>query len=483
MRSLRIVALLVFVIAAATEPIDAATTPLGTVRVASGLTRPIFATHVPGDQNRLFIVEQGGLIKILNLQSGMVLGTPFLDLTSTVSCCGDQGLYAVAFHPSYASNGLFFVTYTNAAGDSELARYQVMGDPGTSNVADPSSASILLTITELQASHNIGWIAFGPNDGYLYVAKGDGGFSCDPNQQAQDLSLLHGKILRLDVDSGSPYGIPPDNPFVGVAGADEVWVYGVRNPWRNSFDPATGDLFIADVGQLEREEIDFQPASSGGGENYGWDCMEGTECSTVSGCAVGGCTCGAPGLVPPIHEYDHTVGCSITGGEVYGGSAITDLAGTYFFADFCNDQVWSFRYDGVTISDFVERTTELDPGGGLTLDWIVSFGRDAAGELYICDLFGGEVFQIVGTPACGDGVVDDGEACDDGSFNGTDHSCCQSNCQHKPDGPTGCDGNPCTRTDACTSGTCTSGPCADGSACTFCGGMCTDTGSSCDCIY
>lgn len=462
--------------------VAAAISPLTTVRVASGLTRPTFAAPVPGDSGRLFVTEQGGLIKVLDLGTGTVLGTPFLDLTSVVSCCGDRGLYAIAFHPSYATNGYFFVSYTNTAGDSELARYQVLGDPATSDIANPASASILLTIAEPHQSHNIGWIAFGPSDGYLYIGKGDGGFStCDPGQRAQDLDELHGKLLRIDVDGAAPYGIPPGNPFVGVAGADEIWAYGLRNPWRNSFDAATGDLFIADVGQLEREEIDFQPAG-GGGENYGWDCMEGSECSTISGCGTAGCTCGAPGLLLPIHEYDHTVGCSITGGEVYRGAAITDLGGTYFFADFCTNKIWSFRYDGATMTDFQERTSELAPGGGLSITSIVSFGTDADGEVYLLDLFGGEIFQIIGTPACGDGVVDAGEQCDDGSDNGTASSCCLATCVHKANGSGSCDGNPCTRPDTCTNGTCTPGSCADGSACTYCGGTCSDGGSSCDCF-
>jgi glucose/arabinose dehydrogenase len=452
--------------------------PLTTVRVASGLSRPTFVTHAPGDFTRVFITEQTGRIRILDLQSGTVLPNPFLDLTSTVSCCGERGLLGLAFHPDYATNGFLYVTYSNGAGDSEVARYRVLGDPATSNVADPGSSSALLTIPEPAANHNIGWIAFGP-DGYLYIGKGDGGSSCDPNQRAQDLDELHGKILRIDVDGGTPYGIPPDNPFVGGPGADEIWAYGLRNPWRNAFDPATGDLFIADVGQSQREEIDFQPAASGGGENYGWDCMEGTECSTVSGCGTAGCTCGAAGLVLPIHQYDHGSGCSITGGEVYRGNQIDGLSGTYFFADYCSARIWSFRYDGATVSEFQERTGELAPGGGLSIGSISSFGHDAFGELYISDLSGGEVFKIIAR--CGNGVTDAGEDCDDGEQNGTGRSGCAEDCQNKPDGPADCDGNSCTRPDTCTNGVCSPGACADGGTCSICGGTCQDTGSSCVC--
>jgi glucose/arabinose dehydrogenase len=456
-------------------------TPLTTVRVASGLSQPLFVTHAPGDQKRVFIAEKAGRIKILNLQTGLVLATPFLDVTSLVNSVGDHGFYAIAFHPDYATNGYFYVSYTDLVGSSTLARYQVSGSPATSNVANPASATVLLTVTEPQASHNIGWIAFGP-EGYLYVALGDGGFNtCDPDQRAQNLDELHGKILRLDVDGGTPYGIPPDNPFVGVAGADEIWAYGLRNPWRNAFDPTTGDLFIADAGQASREEVDFQPGSSGGGENYGWDCMEGTECSTISGCGTAGCTCGAPSLVLPIYQYDHTFGCTIIGGEVYRGAAIPDLAGAYFFADFCSNRIWSLRYDGSTLSDFQERTTELAPGGGLSIASPVSFGKDAAGEMYICDMNGGEVFKII--KRCGNGVVDAGEQCDAGSANGGSASCCGATCQYKPNGNASCDGNDCTRPDTCTNGVCTPGSCAGGAVCSICGGTCVHNGGSCTCQF
>jgi glucose/arabinose dehydrogenase len=393
--------------------------PLTTTRVASGLNRPIYVTHAPGDFDRVFIVQQSGEIMILDLAGETLLGTPFLDLSSVVSCCDERGLLGLAFHPDYQTNGFFYVNYTNSSGDTEIVRYQVMGSPATSNTADSTSAFAILLLTQPTVNHNGGWIDFGPNDGYLYIATGDGGFGCDPSQRAQDLTdEPMGKILRIDVNGGTPFAIPPNNPFVGVAGDDEIWAYGLRNPFRCAFDSETGDLYVGDVGQNEIEEIDFQPGSSSGGENYGWDCMEGDQCSDVSsGCSPSGCVCNAPGLVPPIHQYTHSIGNVITGGEVYRGCAISDLGGAYFFADFGSDRIWSFVYDG-TLQNFTERTSELAPGGGLSISSVSSFGRDAQGEVYICDLFGGEVFKIVPDTAgpaldCNANSVED--ACDIGS--------------------------------------------------------------------
>ncbi len=375
--------------------------PLTTVRVASGLNRPIFVTYAPGDSTRLFIVEQRGVIKILDLVGGTVLATAFLDINTLVvnlaSPNDERGLLGLAFHPNYQVNGFFYVNYINNSSDTTIRRYTVTGDP---NKADPSSGFTVMTLAQPFSNHNSGWIGFGPNDGYLYITTGDGGSACDPSQRAQDITnQLLGKILRIDVDGGSPFVIPADNPFVGVTGDDEIWAYGLRNPWRNSFDRATGDLYIADVGQNNWEEINFQTAASTGGENYGWDCKEGTACSTVSGCAPSGCNCANVSAVEPIHEYDHAQGVAITGGYVYRGCAIPSLQGTYFFGDFASARIWSFTFDGVTMTNFTQRTFELSPSSdGFSIGAIASFGEDADGEVYIVDRAGastGEVFKIV----------------------------------------------------------------------------------------
>lgn len=251
-------------------------------------------------------------------------------------------------------------------------------------------------------------LAFGPNDGYLYIGMGDGGSGGDPQNRAQNDGELLGKMLRIDVDGGLPYGIPPDNPFVepGLP-LDEIWAKGLRNPWRYSFDRLTGDLYIGDVGQNLYEEIDFQPASSTGGENYGWRLMEGNHCyNPPSNCDPGG-------LIYPIYEYTHggsPFRCSITGGYVYRGNAIPDLQGTYFFGDYCSGQIWSFRYDGSSVTEFTERTSQLAPGGGMSIDEISSFGEDAEGNIYIVDL-GGEVFKVISCrgDANGDGAIEIGD--------------------------------------------------------------------------
>ena len=370
-----------------------ADTTLTTELAASGLSSPVFVTHAPGDYARIFIVEQVGRIRVMDLATSQ-LGM-FLDITDRVGFFQEMGLLGLAFHPDYESNGYFYVNYTDQDAppnlDTHIARFSVVGDPATSNVADAASEFTILTYNQPFSSHNGGWMGFGPNDGYLYIATGDGGSAGDPDDRAQDITNeLLGKILRLDVDGGSPYAIPSGNPFVGVTGDDEIWAYGLRNPWRCSFDRQTGDFWIADVGQGSEEEINFQPAGSTGGENWGWRCMEGTlnflfepDCATQS-------------LLPPIHVYSHggsPFRCSITGGVVYRGCAIPDLLGTYFFADYCSNQIWSFWGPGV--GNFEDRTSELDPAGPLTITDISSFGEDAFGEIYICDLSGGEVFKIV----------------------------------------------------------------------------------------
>ncbi len=360
--------------------------PLKTILVAAGLSGPVFVTSPPGDLQRLFVLEfNTGRIKIL--KSGAILPTPFLDLGALVTDDTNFGLLGLAFHPDYSVNGRFYVQYVDNSFRPKVARYLVSSDP---DVADPASAQIVIQLFPI-ADHQGGTLAFGPNDGYLYVAFGDGEES-DPGNQAQDDGNLHGKMLRLNVDSGSPYSIPPTNPFVGPGNPrDEIWAKGFRNPFRFTFDRATGDLYIADVGEQRREELDFQPASSPGGQNYGWRLKEGRLCfDPPTNCSPGG-------LTGPILAYDHAgSSCtgSITGGSVYRGSAIPGLAGSYFFADFCTGRIASLRYDGRRITELVNRTAALAPGGGLRIDQPTAIGEDAAGELYIVD-FDGEIYKIV----------------------------------------------------------------------------------------
>jgi glucose/arabinose dehydrogenase len=278
--------------------------------VAAGFERPIYLTHAGDGSGRLFVVEQPGRIKII--RAGVIDPTPFLDITPLVGSKGlEQGLLSVAFHPQCRTNGYFFVNYTNLAGDTVLARYQVSANP---QAADPASAKILLTIDQPYANHNGGHLLFGP-DGYLYVGMGDGGSANDPENYGQDLGTLLGKILRLDVDHAAPYGVPPTNPFIDQSSArPEIWAFGLRNPWRMAFDPLTGEMFIADVGQNKYEEVNVAPAGTTGGQNYGWRVVEGFHCNIPQNCDPA-----ALGATPPIVEYDHTQGCSVTGGYVYRG--------------------------------------------------------------------------------------------------------------------------------------------------------------------
>jgi len=331
---------------------------------------PTFLTQAPGDADRLFFTERDGRIRVV--LDGELQAAPFVDLSSIVDSGGPEGsLGGLAFHPDYQGNGLFYVAYTNLDSDSVVAELTVTADP---NLADFASLRILLTFAELGPTHNIGWIAFGP-DGYLYVAKGDGGNNT-AGVFAQDIESLFGKILRLDpcnddfpADPDRNYAIPPTNPFVGVAGRDEIWALGLRNPWRCSFDRGTGDLWISDVGQSSWEEISFQPASSSGGENYGWNCMEGSSCHLT------GCTCNDPTLRNPVYEYDHGTGCAVIGGYVYRGSAIPALQGLYLFADICAGKVWAYDINDGTAVQVLANASPF------------SFGEDLDGELYLLTTF------------------------------------------------------------------------------------------------
>jgi glucose/arabinose dehydrogenase len=389
-------------------------------RVASDLSRPLFATAPPGDTDRLFLIEQHtGRIKILDLTTGVIAATPFLEIDG-LRMGNEQGLLGLAFHPDYATNGLFFVNLTaSEGGTTHIRRYQVSTDPDT---ADPGTAMTILTYNQPQSSHNGGWIGFGPNDGLLYISSGDGGGGNDNSTghtagigNGQDITgNLLGKILRIDVngdefpgDSSRNYAIPPTNPFVGTTGDDEIWAYGLRNPWRSSFDQFTGDFYIADVGQNNREEVNFQPAASPGGENYGWRLREGTIATPTGG--VGGPA--PPGAVDPVHDYGHVGapngGFSITGGYVYRGP-VESIQGVYFFADFITSQVWSFRFGGGQLAEFTNRTAQLAPDVG-SMNSIASFGEDAIGNLYVIDL-GGDVFKLV-ADTDDDGVGDDQDNC------------------------------------------------------------------------
>ncbi|HBC46297.1 MAG TPA: hypothetical protein DCZ43_04555 [candidate division Zixibacteria bacterium] len=362
-------------------------TDLTTVRVASGLNQPTYVTSSPVNPKVLYILEQtSGLIKIQ--RDGTVLPRPFLNIHDRVgNTGGERGLLGLAFHPDYANNGYFFIDYTNYSGNTKISRFQVTSEPDSS---DPNSEFVVLTIAQPYPNHNGGMLAFGPNDGYLYIGMGDGGSGGDPENRAQNDNELLGKILRIDINNGQPYAIPLSNPFVGIPGKrPEIWAKGVRNPWRFSFDNLNGNLYIGDVGQNLWEEIDFQSASSPGGENYGWRRMEGLHCYNPPA------NCDPGGLIYPIYEYSHDLGCSITGGYVYRGGILPTLAGTYFFADYCSARIWSFSFDGSNIVDFTERTTELAPGSGQSINNISSFGRDGYGEIYIIDYSDGEIYKII----------------------------------------------------------------------------------------
>lgn len=337
--------------------------------------KPTYLTHA-GD-GRLFVTEQHGVIRII--QDGVVLPEPFLYIVDKVGSTElEQGLLSVAFHPNYAENGTFFINYTNTGGDTVVSRWQVNAD--NPNVAAYGSEQVLLTIHQPYANHNGGQLQFGP-DGYLYLGMGDGGAANDPLLAGQDLSNLLGKLLRLDVDfNPGGYAIPADNPFVNDDTArNEIWAYGLRNPWRFSFDRLTHDLYIADVGQNLWEEVDVQPVGSTGGENYGWNVMEATHCFESD-------TCDQTGLVLPIFEYGHELGCSITGGYVYRGMQYLDFYGNYFAADYCQGTVWSLIPNG----DGSWQSHVVYQGAGNPS----SFGEDVNGDLYLLDQLSGGVFQI-----------------------------------------------------------------------------------------
>lgn len=342
---------------------------------------PVLVASPAGDNTRIFVVEKPGTIRIV--KQGSILGAPFLDLRGKVSTGSEQGLLGLAFHPGYATNGLFVVNYTDSGGDTKVSLFRIStSDPDR---ADPSSEQVILTVTQPFSNHNGGMVTFGP-DGQLYVGMGDGGSGGDPQGNGQKRSTLLGKMVRLGVSATGQVSIPSDNPFVGQTDArSEIWSLGLRNPWRFSFDRATGDLYIGDVGQGDREEIDAVSLAASKGANFGWNTMEGKAC-------YGSGSCDRTGLVLPVVDYPHSDGaCSVTGGYVYRGTAISGLAGTYFYADYCRGWVRSFRLaNGIATEE--REWPDLAPNGQIT-----GFGQDAAGELYLVTA-GGRVAKIVPKP-------------------------------------------------------------------------------------
>jgi glucose/arabinose dehydrogenase len=341
-------------------------------QIASGLSRPVLVAAPPGDP-RLFVVEQGGEIEIIS--GGVVQSTPFLDIG--VTCCGEQGLLGLAFHPQYASNGKFYVNYTIGS-VSRISEFTVSSNP---NLANPGSERVLLTVNQPFANHNGGMLMF-DDAGYLLIAFGDGGSGGDPDNRAENPNDLLGKLLRIDVNTTSPsrlYGIPASNPFVGGGGAPEVFMLGLRNPWR--FDIDGGLAYIGDVGQGAREEVTILPANAAGA-NLGWNTWEGTSCFQGP--------CGTSGFVFPQVEYTHAAGCSVTGGQVYRGVSIPGLAGAYFYGDFCTGRIHSLVFEGGIVTKHTDRSGELG-----IVSQLSSFGYDAFGEVYVTSLTG-QVFKIVG---------------------------------------------------------------------------------------
>ncbi len=375
-------------------------------RIAQGLSLPLYVTWAPGDPYRIYVVEKRGRIKIIDLRDPSAGAILFLDIDARVigtnpGLTDERGLLGLAFAPDYETSGHFYVNYINNAGDTVIARLNRLtadsGDP------DPLNEHVLLTIDEPLDHHFGGWIGFGP-DGYLYIARGDGGPGGDPSNRAQTLEgSLHGKMLRIDPgvdgfpeDATRNYSIPPDNPFASEPGEDEIWAYGLRNPWRCSFDRSTGDLYIADVGQQIVEELNVQPAESSGGENYGWRCYEGNVEYTTSGCPP------REAMTEPLLVLRHDEApfpCAVTGGYVYRGLAIPEVTGRYFFGDFCAGRIWTVRYDDTAepmLVELTDHTAELTPQVG-NISLIASFGEDSFGELYVVDLSStnGEIYKIV----------------------------------------------------------------------------------------
>lgn len=341
-----------------------------------GLEMPVFIAAVPGTENKHYVLEKLAHIRLV--ENGELAEQPVLDISELVSTGNEQGLLGLAFHPDFETNGYIYINYTDNEGagvgpqNTQIVRYTV-----TNDVADPASAKTILTVSQPHSNHNAGMLTFGP-DGYLYIVMGDGGSGGDPYGHGQNMESLLGKMLRIDVDNGDPYSIPKDNPFVNQDGVrPEIWTVGWRNPWRFSFDRETGDMWLADVGQDQYEEISFQAAGQGG-DNYGWRCYEATHEYDLSE------NCEGKEFIDPVLEYDHSQGASITGGYVYRGTAIPELQGRYVYGDFTSGKIWfaSETDDGWVATEWQD--TDLN---------ISSFGEDANGELFVVD-YSGTIYRL-----------------------------------------------------------------------------------------
>ncbi len=350
---------------------------------ATGFSSPVEIVHPPNDV-RFFVLQRFGLIRILN-QNGTVNNTPFLDVSTLISTSpgNERGLLGLAFHPNYATNGIFFINYTNTAGDTVIAKYTVSANPNIAN----TTATILMTIDQPYSNHNGGCIRFGP-DGYLYIGMGDGGSGGDPNGYAQNLTVDNanptrvflGKMLRIDVDTTDGllnYGIPATNPYATTSGIKEIWAFGLRNPWKFSFNRLNGDLWIGDVGQLNIEEVNKVTAPLPTGLNFGWRCYEGNSAYNTSGCAA------MSTMVFPVTQYDHSTGCSITGGYFYTGSMYPNFANKYFYTDYCDNKIRTLNASNVVT------TTDSFTGD------FTAFGEDINGELYVAGISNGIVYKII----------------------------------------------------------------------------------------
>jgi len=349
--------------------------------LVTGLNKPVAIANAGDGSGRLFVVEQEGRIRII--KHDVLQRTPFLDIHDRVGCCGERGLLSVAFPPGDAGKGYFYVDYTDTNGDTMVARFRITANP---DVADPDSEEAILFVDQPYPNHNGGQLAFGLNDGYLYIGMGDGGSAGDPQNRAQNPEELLGKILRIDVESEKqPYAVPPGNPYTRTTGyRGEIWALGLRNPWRFSFDRQTADLYIGDVGQSAREEIDFQPATSPGGENYGWHILEGTRCyNPPSGCVL------PDRYSPPAIDYDRSGGnCAVTGGFVYRGPRFPRMRGVYFYADYCSGRIWGLKRAGGAWQNALLYEAPFT---------ITSFGEDEAGTLYLTDYSNGAIYALADT--------------------------------------------------------------------------------------